>query len=554
LNDTYPPISATACQVRRVRWSLATVPCDRCHREAPRVWDATRTAIDIDLDQPILLAVVVSVHFCQPCRHYFRAQPSFLRPDAIYSNRVVQKAVEAVFHDGLAMRCVPARLARDFWVQPSEAMVRRWCRAYAAGLDFDADYLPWVVETFSGVLCIDEVYQGKLALLLAVDPAAPGGDRLVGYRLVQGTVEQTAVAAFLRRLKAAGILPEQVITDGSALYPSVLATVWPTAAHQLCLFHETRRITGAIDEVARAARKALPKPPPVSRPTLGGRRRIITPPAGATDVAVERWRWREATRAAGLAQVHALRQRGLSIRAITRETGFNRRTVTRWLREEQPAATPDVPDEAAIRPAGSAPAPETPLPAPWPSWDEVRRVRAALQAARPLLVRRPEHLSPAEQARLMALLASPIGAELQLARAFVEDWYGIWRDERGQRRSLEDARDRYQRWREQPAYRRSAPLRRAQENIDPARFARLSQFLRQPGWEATNNGAERMGRGFRHGQGPHYNLRSAASIEAALTARACLTQAQVIHPAPVLANACRRGRSRVAEPVLAAAA
>ncbi len=180
MTDTHPSLSATLCQVRRVQWSLASAPCDRCHRDAPRMWDVTRTAIDIDLDQPILLAVVVSVHRCRPCRHYFRAQPPFLRPDASYTNRVVQKAVEAVYHDGLAMRCVPARLARDFWVQPSEAMVRRWCRAYAASLDFDHDYMPWVVETFSGVLCVDEVYQGQLALLLAVDPATPEGDRLGG--------------------------------------------------------------------------------------------------------------------------------------------------------------------------------------------------------------------------------------------------------------------------------------------------------------------------------------------------------------------------------------
>jgi hypothetical protein len=159
---------------------LASLRCERCQQPARRVWDVTRTAIDIDLDAPVLLGVVVSVHQCRSCRRYFRAQPPFLRPDAVYTNRVVAKAVEAVYRDGLAFRRVAARLARDFWVQPSEAMIRRWCRAYAATWEFDRDYLPWVVETFSGVLCIDEVYQGQLALLLAVDPAGADGDRLVG--------------------------------------------------------------------------------------------------------------------------------------------------------------------------------------------------------------------------------------------------------------------------------------------------------------------------------------------------------------------------------------
>ena len=76
----------------------------------------------------MLLLVTVSVHHCRSCRHYLRAQPPFLRPNAIYTNRVVAKAVQAVYHDGLAMRRVAERLARDFWVRPSEGMVRRWCR------------------------------------------------------------------------------------------------------------------------------------------------------------------------------------------------------------------------------------------------------------------------------------------------------------------------------------------------------------------------------------------------------------------------------------------
>jgi hypothetical protein len=161
-------VRTKSCAIRQVRWSLSTVSCERCGRPAPRVWDVTRVAVDIDLDQPVVLAVEVSVHTCQPCGRAFRAQPPFLRPRAIYTRRVVQKAIESVFHDGLAARKVPDRLARDFWVRPSEKMVRLWCRSFADELDFATDYQPWVVANFSGVLCVDEVYQDELALLLAL--------------------------------------------------------------------------------------------------------------------------------------------------------------------------------------------------------------------------------------------------------------------------------------------------------------------------------------------------------------------------------------------------
>ena len=177
MEPSQAPFHATPCAFRQVRWSFPSIECPRCHGSAPRLWDVTRVAVDIDLEQPVILAVEVSVHACPACGRTFRAQPPFLRRRAIYTRRVVQKAVEAVYCDGLAARCVPDRLARDFWVKPSEKMVRLWCRAFAAEVDFTTDYQPWVVANFSGILCVDEVYQGELALLLAVDPAAPDGDR-----------------------------------------------------------------------------------------------------------------------------------------------------------------------------------------------------------------------------------------------------------------------------------------------------------------------------------------------------------------------------------------
>src|SRR4029450_4508573 len=97
-----PRVNCPPCAVRRVRWSLPEARCDRCQRVAPCVWEAQRTALDLDLDRPVLLLVTVSVHQCRGCGHFFRAQPPFLRPDATYTNRVVARAVASVFDDGMA--------------------------------------------------------------------------------------------------------------------------------------------------------------------------------------------------------------------------------------------------------------------------------------------------------------------------------------------------------------------------------------------------------------------------------------------------------------------
>lgn len=355
-----PAINQTVCQIREVSYCLPEVVCERCQQPAPAFSTATRVAIDLNLDQPVLLLVTVSVHYCQLCQHYFRVQPPFLRPKAVYTNGVVSKAAQSVYQDGMACRRVAERLARDFWVRPSEKMVRLWCRAYQASLNFETDYQAWVVSEFSGILCVDEVYQDRLALLLAVDPAAPDGDRLVGYQLVTGTVEGKEVEQFLTRLREAGIEPVEVITDGSSLYPSVLQQVWPQAVHQLCLFHETRRVTAGAMKLINAVRRSLPSPPPALN-ARGIRPHGPTAPKDLTESEVQQWQQRRAERDRQIGLVHYLADQGLSQRAIERQTGFSRPTVKKWLKLTRPDLSPeqilagpdqsqiDIPSPAAVK-------------------------------------------------------------------------------------------------------------------------------------------------------------------------------------------------------------
>jgi transposase len=604
-------LNHTVCQVREVAYLLPTLSCDRCQQPAARFSTAERVAIDLDLDHPILLLITVSVHFCVPCRHYFRAQPPFLRPDASYTNRVVATAVAAVYQDGMAMRRVPDRLARDFWVRPSEASIRQWRCAYQTHFDFATDYQPWVVQEFSGVLCVDEVYQGQLALLFAVDPAAPDGDRLVGYQLVQGDVDATLVEQFLHQLREVGIQPDQVVTDGSSLYPAVLTKIWPTAAHQLCLFHETRHVTRAVLEVIQAVRRSLPTPPTKPGRRWGGRLQASPPTDNPSDPDHQRWQLRQATRQAGIAQVHTLARQGLSQRAIARQLGIHRRTVKVWLALEPPAEIPDdlasdwhsrrlptadtlrrqarqakhdqvralaeqgcsycaiaqqvgihrvtvskwlkqlesdapTQSRTALPPSTThadtpavLPWPQPPLP--WQQWDEVRQVREDLQEHRYLFLRRPDHLTADQQAQIDTLLASAVGPQLQVARRFVEEWYLLWHDAKGRRRTVEEARERLAAWSTDASYAAVAPLRRVQERMT-AQFERLSPFLRHPHWEATNNGAERAGRAFRHRQAPHFNLRTGPAMEGAIAVMACQRKAAATTERHQELARCRRGR------------
>lgn len=75
--------------------------------------------------------------------------------------------------------------------------------------------------------------------------------------------------------------------------------------------------------------------------------------------------------------------------------------------------------------------------------------------------------------------------------------------------------------------------------------ALMAQQIKQIGlMKATNNGAERAARAFRHRQAPHFNLRSKEAIARAMTVTACLRKEAVTKPAAPPLHTCQRGRKK----------
>jgi hypothetical protein len=335
-----------------------------------------------------------------------------------------------------------------------------------------------------------------------------------------------------------------VITDDSRLYPSALAEIWPMAAHQLCLFHATRRVVRAVNDVVKQIRRSIPVPPPASSPSLLGRFRETPPTADQHDADSERYRWRLARRTAGIAQAHALHQTIASARAIGRQLGVNHGTIRKWLKLTPP--DPSVVAELVVT-AGPLPSLEPP-PSPWRDWDQVRRVREDLRLHRTLFLHQTENLTREEHHILTELLAGPVGSELRVSRTFLEGWFAIWKDASSQRRTPADAEQRYRWWQADADAAKLAPLRRQQQHLDADHFIRLSAFMRDPTWESTNNAAERGGRAFRHGQHPHFRLRSAKTIDADLKVRAHLQRERFCSPPPSRLHQCQRGRRQIRAP------
>src|SRR5262249_17534999 len=172
------------------------------------------------------------------CRTTFRSSPEDVLPRARYDNKVRDLVLDRVLRDGMSIERTLESLRREFLLELSTGFVYDVLHDHARRLDMAA-HRREVLGHFSGTLCVDELHLGRFTLLLATDPLA---DLPVAFALVDKN-DQDHMRRFLRNLANWGLTPAVVVTDGSNLYPAVLAELWPDAGHPLCVFHVINDIT-----------------------------------------------------------------------------------------------------------------------------------------------------------------------------------------------------------------------------------------------------------------------------------------------------------------------
>jgi hypothetical protein len=190
-----------------------------------------------------------------------------VRPKAKYDNRVRELVLDRLIKDGMSIERALASIRREFLLDLSPGFVYDVLRDHAASLDMAA-HRRKVLEHFSGTLCVDELHLGRFTLLLATDPHA---DMPVGFALVDKN-DTHHMRRFLGNLKARGLMPRVVVTDGSNLYPELLGQLWPDADHQLCVFHAIKTINGLILDAARRLKAAMARRGKAGRKKKRGRK------------------------------------------------------------------------------------------------------------------------------------------------------------------------------------------------------------------------------------------------------------------------------------------
>lgn len=237
--------------VRTVHCAPKHYPCPRCGRPGVRVRPLRRRVRSLAYRRVAWL----DIHYAEyksrcSCCKSFRSCPEGVLPKADYDNHVRQAVLDRLLEDGLNVERTRAALQRDFLLELSSGFIYDCLDWQLRQLNLP-EHRRRTLERFSGILCVDELHLGKFTLLLATDPLS---DEIVGFALVSVN-DQAHMRRFLLMLKYWGFLPRMVISDGSNLYPGLVAEVWSQASHQLCIFHVLQDVTKKVLDAVRRLRR-----------------------------------------------------------------------------------------------------------------------------------------------------------------------------------------------------------------------------------------------------------------------------------------------------------
>lgn len=140
------------------------------------------------------------------------------------------------------------------------------------------DYLDRALADFSGYIAADELYDGPHCVLSIVDNHH--FNRLI-YEVLDHDPTEQDIRRFFGRFEEAlterGLTLKGITTDGSPLYPKVIAELFGAVPHQLCQFHIVAELTKAVlKAVAKVRRQLKASLPQVGRgrPSRADRRKV----------------------------------------------------------------------------------------------------------------------------------------------------------------------------------------------------------------------------------------------------------------------------------------
>ncbi len=250
-------LSAIAAHHKTSGAPSEAAPCPRCGTWSPinesrplRFWEPS-------LLRTTIMTVRTGCYLCPRCpagQRWFTVRPPAYRTTGQYSLHAKEHVVALVREYRMSIDAAAA-LARDLLhlSKLHATTVLGWLRQAGDQVDVDAWHKD-AVAIFSGQMAID----GDWYQLKATDPL---NDIELYWFVGEGSPTEADIRAFCIKLRELGFMPELVVTDGSKLYPKVIAEVWPDAEHQRCVFHFIKQANQDVSRAFWEAYKTMPVPP-----------------------------------------------------------------------------------------------------------------------------------------------------------------------------------------------------------------------------------------------------------------------------------------------------
>jgi hypothetical protein len=235
--------------------------CPRCGTWSPRNEIRSKHYWQADLSEATVVEIRGGCYICPVCpsgKQWFKTEPEQYNTNRQYEVTTQDVIIDLVRRFKLSLEGA-ALFGREVLhlTMLTATTVMDWIRDAGDATD-TRSYRIFAVEAFSGQLTVDEVYDGGYYQLKATDPL---NDMELLWDVGEGSPCEDDVRRFFQQLKAMGVNPLLVATDGSPLYPKVIEEVWPGAKHQRCVFHFLMQVNKILGKVFWELYKTMPEPP-----------------------------------------------------------------------------------------------------------------------------------------------------------------------------------------------------------------------------------------------------------------------------------------------------
>ena len=254
-------LSKIAAHHKCIRTAPNYVPCPTCAMPVRRHEVRTRQFWEPSLHQPTILNLNFGYYVCPDCpegARSFAMIPPKYRTRAQY-DLDTQDAILNLVNQRKTSLIDAAKWSKQYLnlkkLNPST--ISDWNLGSVSGR-VDPEHHKMMLANFSGQMTVDEMYEDGWCIIRVTDPIQ---NVELHWTLLDRNANQDDIRKIFSDLKKEGYSPSIVASDGSTLYPGVIAEVWPGARHQRCVFHFIKALLTSLGKAFWAAYKTMPKKP-----------------------------------------------------------------------------------------------------------------------------------------------------------------------------------------------------------------------------------------------------------------------------------------------------